>query len=550
MSIRIEHGDCLEVMARLHEEGVLVDSVVTDPPYHLTSIVKRFGKDDSAPAKSNGATGVYGRAAAGFMGQKWDGGDVAFRSETWRLAFELLKPGGHILVFGGTRTYHRLACAIEDAGFEIRDTICWLFGSGFPKNHNVAKKVSVCDCGENPLPYDHGNEAPEHDLRPLRTTDLPSAIDTCDKRGQVLFEGLPEQGSQKIRTARPEPETCGEEQPGLEGGSVRRTGQGLRNGSEARSPESAEERICVRAHSGGGEDAGASADAGRGSPPPEPEQGGQQVGEPEGLCNSSRTLDDGALSGRGRCPRCGKLRKEFVGFGTALKPAAEFIVLARKPLDGTVAANVLEHGTGALNIDGCRVVAEKPTGWGGKAAGGQTWNEDNCGLAKPGNARPVNGRWPANVIHDGSAEVLEAFAVSGDGKGAAAPVTKRGSDKFRNSYGKFPGQQECGATFQGDTGTAARFFYTAKADKADRLGSKHPTVKPVDLMAYLCRLITPPGGLVLDPFAGSGTTAMAALREGFDAILIEKEARFVADIKRRLAHVEGADTPLFQGAPI
>ncbi len=148
------------------------------------------------------------------------------------------------------------------------------------------------------------------------------------------------------------------------------------------------------------------------------------------------------------------------------------------------------------------------------------------------------GRWPANVIHDGSEEVLAAFAVSGKSKSTVGKPRQ-------GTNGSGWGMTATGTEHE-DSGTAARFFYSAKASKTDRLNSKHPTVKPVDLMAYLCRLVTPPGGLVLDPFAGSGTTAMAALREGFDAILIEKEARFVADIERRLAHVEGADTPLFQ----
>jgi site-specific DNA-methyltransferase (adenine-specific) len=138
MSVRIEHGDCLEVLPRLAAEGVRADACVTDPPYHLTSIVKRFGKPNAKPTRDGD---VYARSSAGFMGKAWDGGDVAFRPETWAAVGACLKPGAHLLAFGGTRTFHRTACAIEDAGFEIRDCVMWLYGSGFPKSHDVAKAI-------------------------------------------------------------------------------------------------------------------------------------------------------------------------------------------------------------------------------------------------------------------------------------------------------------------------------------------------------------------------------------------------------------------------
>jgi site-specific DNA-methyltransferase (adenine-specific) len=355
-----------------------IDACVTDPPYHLTSIVKRYGKSNlEQPADkdlSKVNAGSYRRLAKGFMGKQWDGGDVAFRPETWRLVYDALKPGAHLLAFSGTRTYHRMACAIEDAGFEIRDQIGWLYGSGFPKSHNA------------------GN-----------------------------------------------------------------------------------------------------------------------------------------------------------GWGTALKPAWEPIVLARKPLIGTVAANVLQHGTGAINIDGCRVDA----GPDGKPLRGNhaarpaldaaTSYDMGSGYAL---GTTTQGRWPANVIHDGSDEVVAAFP---DGLQSGTGAVKRASGPGyqANAYGKESRAAGTASVEYGDIGSAARFFYTAKADSDDRLGSKHPTVKPVDLIAYLCRLITPTGGTVLDPFAGSGTTGMACMREGFSAILIEREAEYVADIKRRIAHVQGLDAPLF-----
>src|ERR1035437_23569 len=142
--IKLHCGDCLEVLPTLAENSV--DSCVTDPPYHLTSIVKRFGAKNSAPCKV-GKTGAYARASAGFMGKQWDGGDIAFRPETWAAVYRVLKPGGHLIAFGGTRTYHRMACAIEDAGFEIRDQIQWLYGSGFPKSHDVSKGIDKSRAG-------------------------------------------------------------------------------------------------------------------------------------------------------------------------------------------------------------------------------------------------------------------------------------------------------------------------------------------------------------------------------------------------------------------
>jgi site-specific DNA-methyltransferase (adenine-specific) len=347
-------GDCLDVLAGLPENSV--DSVVTDPPYHLTSIVKRFGGENAAEAKV-GKTGAYARASAGFMGKKWDGGDIAFRVETWAAVLRVMKPGAHLLAFSGTRTYHRMVCAIEDAGFEIRDQIGFAFGSGFPKSHSV------------------GN-----------------------------------------------------------------------------------------------------------------------------------------------------------GWGSALKPAWEPIVLARKPLTGTIASNVLRWGTGALNIDGCRVEGEFESGW-SKSGSKASENIAMSGANYDRDPKPddVRGRWPANLIHDGSEEVLAGFPETAPSptKVTRGPSTSgHGSSNRSGELQVYP----C----HGDSGSAARFFYSAKADAMDRVASSHPTVKPLDLMQYLCRLITPPGGTVLDLFAGTGTTGEAAWREGFNAILIEREEEYQADIARRM----------------
>lgn len=208
-----------------------------------------------------------------------------------------------------------------------------------------------------------------------------------------------------------------------------------------------------------------------------------------------------------------------------------------------MAANVLEHGTGAINIDACRVVTGESTV---RHNHGGTGNPDYWRTGNGGDytAGSDYGRWPANIIHDGSEEVVAAFPES-DGQQGDLVGCSRGR-KSKGIYGDLPAARY--AMARGDAGSAARFFYSAKADAGDRCGSKHPTVKPIDLMAYLCRLVTPAGGTVLDPFAGSGTTGMACLREGFNAVLIEREAEYVADIHKRLAHVKGHDTPLFASA--
>lgn len=363
--VTVWQGDSREVLAGYAADSF--DSVVTDPPYALVSIARRYGAEVRSnlevPADkdlTNVKAAQYKRLAGGFMGQKWDTGETAFAPAFWAEVLRVLKPGGHILAFSGTRTYHRLACAIEDAGFEIRDMVSWVYGSGFPKSHNA------------------GN-----------------------------------------------------------------------------------------------------------------------------------------------------------GWGTALKPALEPIVLARKPLIGTVAANVLKHGTGAINIDGCRVAADWDTdptarGWQGQTNGAASFQAERVtGGEKP---QPNNlGRWPANVIHDGSEEVTAGFPDSVSSGG----INTNGHDGEMR-MGRTSGQGS-NAGGLNDSGSAARFFYTAKADSDDRIGSKHPTVKPVDLMRYLCRLITPPGGMILDPFAGTGTTGEAAFYEGFRATLIEREPEYMADIERRMA---------------
>jgi site-specific DNA-methyltransferase (adenine-specific) len=376
-------ADCREVLATLPENSV--DACVTDPPYELA-----------------------------FMGRAWDQQGVAFNLDTWRAVYRVLKPGAHLLAFGGTRTYHRMVCAIEDAGFEIRDCIQWIYGTGFPKSRDISKDID--------------------------------------------------------RAAGAEREIIGEKRAGL--------ARKARNGGE----------MC----------------------------GGEESFEHLRRAPIELPATDAA--------------REWAGFGTALKPACEPIVLARKPLsEGTIAANVLKWGTGALNIDGCRIGidisdnihAKNPHTFG-------TIGEN--GIYGKGNRtiyEVPTGRWPANVIHNGSEEVLAAFPETESG-------IKLGGQYARETGVHVGGQRVDGTACFGDSGSAARFFYTSKADVDDRLGSRHPTVKPLDLMQYLIRLVTPKGGTVLDCFAGTGTTGEAAWREGMQAVLIEREAEYCADIRKRM----------------
>jgi len=382
-------GDCIEVMRTLTDASV--DSIVTDPPYHLTQVSRGSHARTSSPETPHGRARIGDK---GFMGKVWDGGDIAHRVEMWAECLRVLKPGGHLLAFSGTRTQHRMVCAIEDAGFEVRDQIGWLYGSGFPKSRNL----------------------------------------------------------------------------------------------------------------------------------------------------------DG----------------DWQGWGTALKPAWEPICVARKPLSGTVAANVLQHGTGALNIDACRIgwpdgVAPSigTPAWGGPAKK-LTAAPGQAGETVERAAPNTLGRWPANIIHDGSPEVLEQFP---DAPGQMAAQRQDGASQGNAVYGALRYVSTAPEPRVEAEKSAARFFYCAKASRADRHeglempgqafthgghmrevenlgadrgGNHHPTVKPTDLMAYLCRLVTPPSGTVLDPFMGSGSTGKAAVHEGFKFIGIDMMPEYAAIAEARI----------------
>ena len=386
----VVNADCLDAMKRMPDNSI--DAIVTDPPYGLD-----------------------------FMGKNWDHGVPGI--EFWKEALRVAKPGSHLLAFGGTRTYHRLTCAIEDAGWECRECLGWIYSSGMPKSMDISKAI--------------------------------------DKK----------MGAQR----------------------------------------------AVRA----------------------------AVGDHEG------TIDFGM---KNRCPKCGKPffsanpctcpredlipiteeAKKWSGWGTCLKPAFEPIVLARKPVEGTITDNVLKWGCGGLNIDECRVESDKPVvihsprketiyDSGHKDLG--TWMENR-------------GRFPANLIHDGSDEVLEVFP---DKVKDGTWNRTKGARPFNNN-GEPTDYTSAGSDTS--TGSAARFFYCAKASKKEKGKENiHPTVKPIELMKYLVKLVSPKGALVLDPFMGSGSTGVAAIQIGRRFIGIEKEPEYfkIAESRLEKAKLETSD---------
>jgi site-specific DNA-methyltransferase (adenine-specific) len=418
--MKLINNDCIAAMKEMEDNSV--DSIVTDPPYEL-----------------------------GFMGKSWDASGIAFNVDVWREALRVLKPGGHLIAFSGSRTYHRMAVAIEDAGFEIRDQIMWVYGSGFPKSLNISKAI----------------DKQEGNWR--------------GKAGEPFDNDIKRSFGQHYERTPMEPPVSDE-------------------------------------------------------------------------------------------------AKQWDGWGTALKPAHEPMVLARKPVEGTVANNVLTYGTGGLNIDGSRVPSDdgfekawdKPVSTNISAPGGKYISEGAKHTVDLTSNRPVGGRFPANFIHDGSDEVLALFPDT------KSPKTYLRSSKATANIDWNPKEADTEQLGFGDSGSAARFFYCAKASKRDRnqgldgfetrekrymatangtgktskgmeqftsqpSANHHPTVKPTSLMQYLVRLVTPSGGVVLDPFMGSGSTGKACAYEGFDFIGIDQSAEYVEIARARIAFAQADD---------
>lgn len=470
--VELRPGDCRDVIKAMPDNSI--DSIVCDPPYALVSIQKRFGGANAKPTKDGD---VYMRSSAGFMSKTWDTGETAFATEFWAEVYRVLKPGGHVVAFSGTRTYHRMTVAIEDAGFEIRDQLAWVYGSGFPKSHDVSKAIDKSRAG---LKFAEIREY----LRGCIAVSGLTQVQIKERLGYPLDSGIV---SHWVANSQPMV-------PCWADWSAMKAFLPI-DGRYDHLIESAEREKIGEKTSG---------------------ISNNVEGQRHTIGASSSVVVDITAPATDAA-------RQWQGWGTALKPAWEPICLARKPLVGTVAENVLEHGTGALNVDGCRVGDEVTTTLrNGNSGGNGAFGRDERVFSREN----PPGRWPANIVHDGSDEVLAAFPETASG---GAPTA---GDRNGLTHGDFATRS---LTNHGaNSGSAARFFYTAKADKLDRIGSKHPTVKPVDLMQWLCRMVTPPGGIVLDPFAGSGSTGEAAWREGFRAILIEREEEYQADIAERL----------------
>lgn len=386
--IDLRCGNNLDLLPTLADCSV--DACVCDPPYEL-----------------------------GFMGKKWDSSGIAYSVDLWRQVLRVLKPGGHLIAFGGTRTYHRMTCAIEDAGFEVRDCLGWLYGSGFPKSLDVAKG------------FDRHLKVEQEVVGTYLARGFSQTSPTNDGRNQWAA-----------------------------GQVIDKIGKRTRPTSEQ--------------------------------------------------------------------------ARQWQGWGTALKPAWEPAVLARKPLDGTVVANVLAHGCGALNVDGCRVDGEDVPEGRTRHGGGIVGNASSYELPDYKALMPA-GRWPANILHDGSDQAEAVFPDDGNGSAsrffysAKTAVWERETgldDLPRKTAGELVGRTDGSAGMDNPRTGAGR----TSAGRANI----HPTVKPVDLMRWLVRLVTPPGGTVLDPFTGSGSTGMAAMLEGFGFVGFELDPQHVEIARRRI----------------
>ena len=490
MKIELKQGDSREVLKQYPDNHF--DSVVTDPPYGLS-----------------------------FMGKKWDY-DVP-STELWEEVYRVLKPGGHLVSFSGTRTYHRMVVNVEDAGFEIRDQIQWLYGSGFPKSHNISKAI---------------------DKKAGRVDDITATI------GKAIKEAREKRG---LSQSHCDKKYCG-------GTTNWSWFEGRPRGQRAPTKETFD-AICkdwdeLKKYQ------------------KDFYQEVERVAKLRPVVGTSVTnktvysaIGDTNVSGEINITSSyTPLAKQWEGWGTALKPANEPIVLARKPLsEKTIVDNVIKWGTGGLNIDGCRVPsgAERiSTHSNGK---GQTGDKGIYGkFANQQGSEDREGRFPANVIHDGSDDALQYMPQTGGQSPALKGYEGKQYTPETTDVGMSGGLISSNNVHPDKGGSAARYFYCAKVSKKERnVGldeapdkvlnrvnpgglehdpkwaptinkNNHPTVKPVALMSYLVRLITPPGGIVLDPFNGSGSTGMAAKQEGCSYVGIDLNQEYLDISKARI----------------
>lgn len=510
--IRVERGDCREMLTALDADSV--HACVTDPPYHLTTMAR------PRPDLVN-ADNPYARRQAkmsGFMGKDWDGGDIAFQPDTWRAVLRVLKPGGFMVCFASTRGYHRMVCAIEDAGFIIHPMLAWIFASGFPKATRLQ-----CE-GTEGLRY--GLQALKPAIEPICMAQKPM-IGTGTQNWQRFGTGALNIDASRIPavTGQLPDDTFGEWER--------------------------EQRLCAscveRAEQSGRQEAPATkaSTATRHAEPTSNEKAGTRrtatsradIGCSDGM-TAGDTSTSSSIGASGRTPTVQSQTDTTFTTSTATSRttgsrtcAVCGLTITTKNTGSTIHARMISQPGVSPPNDPATSDDLIPNG---SSANG---HEDGKKTASSG----IAGRWPSNILLDGSPEVEAAFAAFGErSTGDLAPYVKQ-------TRSGMPGNNSETSTFarNGDSGSASRFFYSAKADASDRADSRHPTVKPVDLMRYLVRLVTPPGGTVLDPFAGSGTTAEACMLEGFDALLIEQDAQHIADIRHRIRRWSGLDMPLF-----
>jgi DNA modification methylase len=625
VSVRVEHADMLEAIPRLVADGVVCDACVTDPPYHLTATQQRFGAANAAPAQ-HGRDGAMARLSGGFMGQQWDGGDIAFRPETWATVATILRPGAFLVAFGGTRTYHRLACAIEDGGFVIQDCIMWLFAQGFPKRRDALKpayepiicarkKFSTspdwCIVAEfttrleallwtvTPAPdavaIERGTESSArwlaHAMRKW-SREESAETDTFNSPGEasitlsiallwnVILAALSANESTFTTEMRSSLTT-----------GLRTLNSWLSEITPASITLAASRRdglwpsALTVAPSLSGERPNWS-----GIPTPSVAEHvsfrtvAAVLSTLADIAAASSLLPQATAASFAQCrvPIVSTTKREGSASNVPALNVAPFLRLSPAGIQNIVAENAWQPHTGlglspdylpivlaykpggkrTMQIDECRIGIETRI----NPAASNTDNRVAYHNGWRADAEPTiaTGRWPANIATDGSDEVLAAFPDSAGQQGdvRGTEPSRTGESGIYHEFGRVPFNKRVGEasaerryTEEGasdfammpgarrsDGGSAARFFFSAKAGNEDRFGSRHPTVKPVELIRWLVKLVVPPGGLFLDPFAGSGTAGVAALAEGRDAILIERDASYCEDIRARMAFFEGGGT--------